>query len=188
MKKSWSFFGLLFGAPVLALVVVLGWWVGRTRLPEDANDGTRRVRADLRGGFKTILDIFKVDCGRYPTTEEGLNALINRPATIPVEKWHGPYFDPPTVPKDPWGCDFVYRCPGIHNTDGYDLYSCGPDGVSKTGGGDPDDITNWDTSSPRGGTFLDSNYSDDQFAPFPGSREGNWRAVQNIPLLGAWRI
>lgn len=102
---------------------------------------------DFFAGHKTALGMFKVDCGRYPTTEEGLNALIVRPARIPVADWRGPYFDPPQLPKDPWDHDYIYRCPGIRNLNGFDLFSCGPDGVSKTGGDDADDINNWDPAS-----------------------------------------
>jgi general secretion pathway protein G len=100
---------------------------------------------DFFARHKTVLGMFKVDCGRYPTTEEGLNALIIRPKDILAHDWRGPYFDPPQRPKDPWGRDYIYRCPGIHNTDGFDLYSCGPDGLSQPGGEDADDINNWNS-------------------------------------------
>ena len=94
-----------------------------------------------RGKIKTGLDYFEIDCGRYPSTAENLSALLIRPTDIPERQWHGPYLA--SMPKDQWGHDYVYRCPGIHNTSQYDLYSCGPDGVSKSGGDDPDDIPNW---------------------------------------------
>ena len=83
------------------------------------------------------LNAFHLDCGdRYPTTEEGLNALVEQPAN--AEGWLEPYIER-GVPKDPWGNPYQYRCPGRHNTSGYDLYSFGPDGEE---GGD-DDIDNW---------------------------------------------
>jgi hypothetical protein len=113
------------------------------------------------------LDNFSNDCSRYPTTSEGFKALLICPTNIPAGKWHGPYFDPPVIPQDPWGNGYVYRCPGVHNTNGYDLYSCGFDGISKSGGDDLDDINNWDPSSPRGGTDYYGSYSDqliDKFA------------------------
>lgn len=87
--------------------------------------------------------MFSVDCGRYPTTAEGLNALITCPTDISPKLWKGPYLDSSKLLRDPWGHDFVYRCPGIHNTNAYDLYSKGPDGISKSDGDDPDDIGNW---------------------------------------------
>ncbi len=85
--------------------------------------------------IQLAMDSFEVDCGRYPTNEEGLQALIEEPAN--VQNWHGPYLS--GMPKDPWGNPYVYRQPGQHNTTGYDLYSFGPN-VQE---GDGDDIDNW---------------------------------------------
>ena len=82
------------------------------------------------------LNAFEIDTGRYPTTEEGLGALIEEPSG--VREWHGAYIER-GVPKDPWGNLYRYTCPGRHNADGYDLHSSGPDGQD---GGD-DDIDNW---------------------------------------------
>jgi len=83
------------------------------------------------------LDAFEVDLGRYPTNVEGLRALIEKPASD-SDEWRQPYLSG-NVPLDPWGNEYVYRCPGDYNQDGYDLISYGPDG--KLGG--DDDITNW---------------------------------------------
>ena len=91
--------------------------------------------------FGAGLDMFQKDCGRYPTTAEDLAALVTKPADIPEARWHGPYME--SIPRDPWGHDYIYRCPGLRNTNRFDLYSRGPDGVSKSGGDDPDDIANW---------------------------------------------
>jgi general secretion pathway protein G len=84
-----------------------------------------------------VLNTFEVDCGRYPTTAEGLRALVEQPTG--VTNWQGPYLDKNAIPKDPWGNPYIYSCPGQHNSKGYDLYSYGPDG--QEGGGD--DIDNW---------------------------------------------
>ncbi len=86
--------------------------------------------------IELALDAFEVDCGRYPTTQEGLTALFEQPADTP--DWMGPYLKR-GIPKDPWGNPYVYRCPGQHNADGYDLHSYGPDGQD----GGEDDIDNW---------------------------------------------
>jgi general secretion pathway protein G len=161
VKKAGKYLWLLVIAQGFALVVVLGW---RVFQPRYSNVPIPRTRADIRGGLTTIFEMFKADCGRYPTTEEGWKVLINAPTDGSLKGWRGPYFDPPEIPKDFWGREYVYRFPGIYNTNGYDLYSRGPDGVSQTSGNDLDDINNWDASSPRGGTFLSSGYSDDQFA------------------------
>jgi len=83
------------------------------------------------------LDVFEIDTGRYPTSDEGLTALLEEPGG--VNGWNGPYIDGTTVPTDPWGGEYVYRYPGQHNTEGYDLHSYGPDGQDGSG----DDIDNW---------------------------------------------
>ena len=80
------------------------------------------------------LDLFEQDTGRYPTTDEGLNALVNGGS---IQNWRGPYIKR-GVPKDPWGNDYVYRAPGQHNSSGVDLFSMGPDGREGN-----DDLTNW---------------------------------------------
>lgn len=84
----------------------------------------------------TAIDLFEVDNGRFPTSQEGLRALVEQPANL--SGWKGPYLKR-TLPNDPWGNPYVYRQPGQHNTDGYDLSSNGPNGQE----GDADDITNW---------------------------------------------
>jgi general secretion pathway protein G len=83
------------------------------------------------------LETCNLEQGRYPTQVEGLRALLNRPK----ENWTG-YIK--TLPKDPWGNDYVYCYPGKHNTNSFDLYSLGANGRSKTVGNDRDDINNWD--------------------------------------------
>jgi len=87
--------------------------------------------------FEVALDAFEIDIGRYPTTTEGLRALVEKPATD-SDGWLQPYIKR-DVPKDPWDSEYVYKYPGQYNEDGYDLYSLGPD--RKLGG--DDDITNW---------------------------------------------
>jgi len=82
----------------------------------------------------SALDLFEQDCGRYPSSDEGLGSLVNG-GSIP--NWHGPYIKR-GVPKDPWGNEYVYRYPGQHNTNGPDLFSMGPDGREGN-----DDVTNW---------------------------------------------
>ncbi len=92
--------------------------------------------------FKTALDAFEVDCGRYPSTSEGLSALIVRPLSLGEDRWRGPYLQGNRIPSDPWGHQFIYLCPGKHNTNAFDVYSLGRDGMSTTGGADADDISN----------------------------------------------
>jgi len=88
--------------------------------------------------LETALDEFRLDVGRYPTTEEGLKALIESPG---AKGWDGPYLKKRKVPEDPWGNPYHYKCPGDHGE--YDLYSLGRDG--KPGGtGEDADITSWE--------------------------------------------
>lgn len=87
--------------------------------------------------FGTALDTFRLDVGRYPTTEEGLKALREKPAA--VERWEGPYL-PKEIPSDPWGKPYVYKCPGDHGD--YDIISYGLDGV-EGGEGENQDVVSW---------------------------------------------
>lgn len=97
------------------------------------------AQADIEANLAIALDLYELDNGSYPTTEQGITALWMKPATPPIpQNWNGPYVKKPVV-NDAWGNSYVYTCPGIHNTETYDLMSCGKDGVE--GGGD--DITNW---------------------------------------------
>jgi general secretion pathway protein G len=73
-----------------------------------------------------VLDIYKLDVGTYPTTDQGLQALISRPQG--AERWNGPYLKGDKLPEDPWGHPFVYRFPSQRQGHEYDLYSLGPTG------------------------------------------------------------
>jgi len=74
----------------------------------------------------SVLDMYKLDVGTYPTTEQGLQALLTRPSG--VTRWSGPYLKGESVPEDPWGRAFVYRMPSDRADHDYDLYSLGPNG------------------------------------------------------------
>ena len=91
------------------------------------------------GQIGQTLDLFKLEVGRYPTSQEGLQALITPPAG--VSNWNGPYWKRATVPKDPWGNDYVYTFPGQHGA--YDILSYGADGKEGGDGADKD-VTSWD--------------------------------------------
>jgi general secretion pathway protein G len=90
--------------------------------------------------FSSVLDAFEVDNGFYPSTNDGLQALIEQPQG--ASNWKGPYLRG-EIPLDPWGVNpYVYEYPGKYNEKGFDLYSYGPDGQAGT----EDDITNWTTA------------------------------------------
>ena len=88
--------------------------------------------------FGSALDLFNLDTGRYPSTTEGLTALVQSPGTIP--SWNGPYLKGGVVPNDPWGKSYVYRSPGEHGP--YDIMSYGSDG-QEGGTGTAADIPSW---------------------------------------------
>ena len=98
--------------------------------------------------LSVALDRFTEEVGRLPTTEEGLLALVRRPESVPPEAWRGPYMIRGKVPLDSWKNRYVYRCPGIHLSGSFDLYSLGEDGRTLTAGDDPDDINNWNSEKP----------------------------------------
>lgn len=104
------------------------------RQEEKAKVKAAQAQIELLG---TALDTFRLDVGRYPTTQEGLEALRQRPAG--TERWDGPYLKK-EVPLDPWGRPYGYRSPGEHGP--YDLWSYGADGAPG-GEGDNRDITGW---------------------------------------------
>lgn len=84
--------------------------------------------------METALDAYELDCGHYPTGDEGLQALVTNASN--AQDWKGPYLK--RLNQDPWGHPYVYVSPGQHNANGVDLYSLGPDGREGN-----DDITNW---------------------------------------------
>ena len=89
--------------------------------------------------LSTALEVYKLDTGKYPTQEEGLQALITSPGEI--KNWRGPYLKKNKIPKDPWGVDYVYNFPGEHGE--LDLFSYGADGTE--GGSDEDaDVASWE--------------------------------------------
>jgi general secretion pathway protein G len=96
--------------------------------------------------FETALDAFEIAVGRYPTSAEGLRALVVKPTTD-FGDWEKPFIK--NIPLDPWGSEYVYVYPGQHNVDSYDLYSYGPD--AKLGG--TDDIVNWEEDATRANRY-----------------------------------
>lgn len=98
------------------------------------------ARIFVKESLEVPLTSYKIAMGGYPTTEEGLQALVTAPASG-AERWRGPYIktDGGKLPVDPWGSAYLYRYPGTHNPDRYDLWSTGPDRKDGTA----DDIGNW---------------------------------------------
>ena len=85
--------------------------------------------------FSSALELFAFDMGRFPTSAEGLEALVRNPTGADI--WNGPYLKKNTIPTDPWDKSYVYKYPGDHGD--FDICSMGPDGTEGTN----DDICNW---------------------------------------------
>jgi general secretion pathway protein G len=130
---------------LMVVIVILGILAGLIvprimNRPEEAKQLKAKMQIESIG---TALKLYKLDLGRYPTTEQGLQALVTAPATDNAGKWRkGGYLDKGKVPKDPWDNEFIYLSPGANGD--YDIISYGADGVA--GGEDNNkDITSWDT-------------------------------------------
>lgn len=125
---------------LLVVLVILGL-LAVIAVPQVAKllGGAERKTAAIQiDQLSSILDIYRLDVGRYPSNEDGLNALVERPAG--VERWNGPYLRKAESLIDPWGNPYVYRYPGEHGE--FDIYSLGSDG--REGGEDNNaDITSW---------------------------------------------
>ena len=125
----------------LMLVIVIIGALAAMVVPRLAgrSDEARKgaAAADIKGNLALALRLYEVDNGRYPTSEQGLQALFGKPSSPPApENWKGPYIE--QEPLDPWKRPYVYTCPGTHPPRDYDLSSLGPDGVQSA-----DDIANW---------------------------------------------
>lgn len=115
----------------IVLGIVGGNFIGRG---EKAKADAAKIELNQIG---QTLDLYKLEVGRYPTTQEGLQALIAAPSG--VTNWNGPYWKNGTIPKDPWGNEYKYTSPGAKAA--YDIVSYGADG--KEGGDGPNkDVTN----------------------------------------------
>jgi general secretion pathway protein G len=103
-----------------------------------AKSSTAKSQIEMIG---TALDAYRLDNGQYPTTQQGLDALINKPSIDAPATWRGPYLRK-EIPLDPWNEPYVYVAPGEVNTNGFDLLSYGAD--KKAGGeGENADILSW---------------------------------------------
>lgn len=122
---------------VLVILSVLAAIVASRFVGQSQSAKVKAAQTQL-SNFNLALNRFEIDMGRFPTTSEGLQVLIEKP-NDGGKAWTGPYLDGDAVPKDQWGNEWNYRQPGQHRSDGFDLWSNGPDGRE---GGD-DDIANW---------------------------------------------
>ncbi|MCK9990394.1 MAG: general secretion pathway protein G [Rugosibacter sp.] len=131
-----SGFTLLELLVVMVIIGMLASFVGPKFFAQIGKSETKTARAQI-DALDKALDQYRLDVGRYPTTEQGLAALNERPAG--ETKWSGPYLKK-AVPMDPWAHAYLYKHPGEHGE--YDLFSYGKDG-QPGGTGEAEDITNW---------------------------------------------
>ncbi len=132
-EKGFTFFEILVVITIIGLLAAL---VGPRLWGKISGAKQSAAKAQIEL-FGTALDAFRLDVGRYPTTEEGLKALREKPSGM--ENWRGPYL-PKEIPLDPWKRSYVYRSPGQYGD--YDIISYGADGV-EGGEGENEDVVNW---------------------------------------------
>jgi general secretion pathway protein G len=128
---------------LLVVLLILGLIVGLVG-PQAMNylgeSKTKTAKIQIEE-LSNSLDLFKLDAGRYPDSQEGLQALVQAPSGLPADRWRGPYLKKKAVPKDPWGNDYQYTFPGKHGA--FDVVSLGSDG--KPGGeGEAKDVASWE--------------------------------------------
>jgi general secretion pathway protein G len=129
-------FTLLELLVVMVIIGLLAAYVGPKYFSQIGKSEVKTAKAQIVG-IEKALQQYRIDVGNYPTTEQGLAALVKRPAN--VARWDGPYLDK-ALPSDPWGNPYVYTCPGEHGD--YDIVSYGRDG--RPGGEGLDaDIVSW---------------------------------------------
>ncbi len=130
-EKGFSLIELIVVLVILGLLAA----VVAPRVYDKLAKGKEQIAKIQIKELEGALQLFSFDMGRYPTTSEGLDALVHNPGNL--ESWKGPYLGKPELPKDPWGKPYVYRSPGQHGD--FDISSNGPDGSE----GGEDDIVSW---------------------------------------------
>ena len=133
---------------VLAILVLLVAMVG-PRLLKTQEKADNKITQTQIEGLGQALDFYKVDNRSFPTTEEGLAALLKKPADENRSRnWAGPYLEDSAVPVDPWGNAYRYEFPGTRSADGEpNIWSLGPDSKDNTA----DDIVSWAKSTTQDG-------------------------------------
>jgi general secretion pathway protein G len=133
LRRGYTLLELLV---VMVIIGLLAGYVGPRFFGQIGKSEVKVTKAQI-DALQKALDQYRLDVGHYPSTEQGLQALMDKPAE--EAKWAGPYLSK-ALPKDPWGHDYQYKAPGEHGE--YDLLSWGRDG--RVGGdGEDADITSW---------------------------------------------
>jgi general secretion pathway protein G len=135
-RRTAAGFTLLELLVVMVIIGLLASFVGPRLFAQIGKSEVKTARAQV-AGLQQALDQYRIDTGHYPSSEQGLRALNEKPADEP--KWGGPYLSK-ALPKDPWGRDYQYRQPGTHGE--YDLWSRGADKLAGDSG-EGSEITSW---------------------------------------------
>lgn len=141
MRKQ-SGFTLLEIMVVVVIMGMLSAIVATNVMGQKSKAEIETARINIKN-FQDSLELYRLDNHSYPTTEQGLDALVSKPTISPVPKNYNENGYIRELPQDPWGNDYIYLNPGNHNPRSYDIYSTGPDGESDT----EDDVGNWKGNS-----------------------------------------
>ena len=122
---------------LMVVVIIIAALAGMVlpRLLTRADEAKKDIARGDIGNISTALKLYYLDNHHYPSSDEGLNALLSKPAS--AGNWKGPYLEKKAL--DPWKRQYQYKRPGTHNTTGFDLWSLGPSEEEAS-----DDITNWE--------------------------------------------
>jgi general secretion pathway protein G len=136
--KNQTGFTLLELLVVLGIIAMLAGLVGPQVMKHMGEAKVKAAKVQIEDLSQT-MDMYKLDVGSYPTSEQGLNALVENPGD--VQRWNGPYLKKAKIPVDPWNNEYRYTSPGEHGK--FDIVSLGADG--KEGGeGEDRDIVSWE--------------------------------------------
>jgi len=138
-EEGWTLVEILVG---IAIVLILMTSVGVV-IVGNIDRARQTAARDHIKSFALALDAYLIDCGRYPSEEQGLEALVEKPILSPVpDGWNGPYLQSLKIPRDPWGNEYEYEVPGPGGLP-YGIRSYGADGV-EGGENSARDIVSWD--------------------------------------------
>lgn len=123
---------------VVAILALLAGVVGPQVMKRLGESKSKTAKVQIED-LSAAMDLFRLDVGRYPSGDEGLQALVEEPSD--VRGWNGPYLRKNKLPKDPWNYEYHFRSPGQHGK--FDLYSLGADNA-EGGDGEDKDIVGWE--------------------------------------------